>query len=93
MVNSSGECSSMSAAALVSLVKKISGGPPLGTGLAQALSPDQAATLRDGSSALQFRLRHVEGTFDSDVTASSSGGDSCDEAAGFNNNHTGTAPM
>jgi hypothetical protein len=84
----------MSAAALVNLVRKISAETTqVGQGLAQALSPDQATNLRDGAGALSFRLRHAETTFDSDVTASSSGGESCDEATGYNPNHTGTLPM
>lgn len=88
----------MSPRALASLVKQMSapgGGTGEGAGsqLAATLSCEQAAELRAGAGHLGQRLRHVEAALDSDVTASSSGGDSCDEAAGFSAHNTRTLPM
>jgi hypothetical protein len=89
----------MSPRALASLVKQMAapggGGGLEGAGaqLAATLSCEQAAELRAGAGHLGQRLRHVEAALDSDVTASSSGGDSCDEAAGFSAHNTRTLPM
>lgn len=86
----------MSPRALASLVKQMAapgGGEGAGAQLAATLSCEQAAELRAGAGHLGQRLRHVEAALDSDVTASSSGGDSCDEAAGFSAHNTRTLPM
>ncbi|XP_059473911.1 KAT8 regulatory NSL complex subunit 1 [Neocloeon triangulifer] len=87
----------MSPRALASLVKQLSSGGGGGGGLTAtlggALSHEQAAALAGGSGQLGQRLQHVEAAFDSDVTASSSGGDSADEAASFPSHNQAKAPI
>jgi len=82
--------SRMSPKALASLVKQFVS-PAMN--LAETLSSEQAAVISSGSGQLGHRLQHVEAEFDSDVTASSSGGDSCDESTGFNVHNSAHAPM
>ncbi|CAB3382564.1 Hypothetical predicted protein [Cloeon dipterum] len=85
----------MSQRALASLVKQLSSGGGSGASatVAAALSHEQAAALAGGSGQLGQRLQHVEAAFDSDATASSSGGDSADEAASFPYHNTAKAPI
>lgn len=57
------------------------------------LSSDVQKDVESVSGQLYFQLKVVENGIDSDVTASSSGGESCDEMQSFNNPQPQSLPM